>query len=120
MYDNIPPYTTISNNIQRFPGDPVKFYWAAPTAADPKKKTHAVSDRERRARIRSTNIQTNGEAVTNHLCDTANGFRDDRKTQKCSTRPQKKRPRCLENPKKYPGRCPQSTLEHRSSRLRTP
>ena len=97
-----------------------RFYWAAPTAADPEKKIYAVSDRERRAQILSTNIQTSGEAVTNHLCDTANGFRDDRNTQKYSTRPQKKRPRCLENPKKYPGRCLQSTLEHRSSCLRTP
>ena len=39
-------------------------YWAAPTAADPEKRSAADNDRERPAQVQPINTQTNSEIQT--------------------------------------------------------
>ena len=49
-------------------------YWAAPTAADPEKRSAADNDRERPAQIQHINTQTNFETQKFHVRDTTNFF----------------------------------------------
>ena len=49
-------------------------YWAAPTAADPEKRSAADNDRERPAQVQHINTQTNFEIQTFHVRDTTNFF----------------------------------------------
>ena len=52
-------------------------YWAAPTAADPEKRSATDNDREKPAQIQHINIQTNIEIQKFHVRDTTHFLQDD-------------------------------------------
>ena len=69
-----------------------KTYWAAPTAADPEKRSAADNDRERPAQIHHISTQTNFETQKFHVRDTTNFLQDYFKTRKCLSGPPTRRP----------------------------
>ena len=52
-------------------------YWAAPTAADPEKRSATDNDREKPAQIQHINTQTNIEIQKFHVRDTTRFLQDD-------------------------------------------
>ena len=54
-----------------------KTYWAAPTAADPEKRSATDNDREKPAQVQHINIQTNIEIQKFHVRDTTHFLQDD-------------------------------------------
>ena len=55
----------------------LRTYWAAPTAADPEKRSATDNDREKPAQIQHINTQTNIEIQKFHVRDTTHFLQDD-------------------------------------------
>ena len=91
---------------EKYPGI-VKFYWAAPTAADPERgscgQQYENGPLRFLLRVLRRRVQPAANDVRskmNHARDTSTSFRDDRRTRKCDNRPQKNNSRTLQKHEK--------------------